>query len=625
MPARSFRRHLLAPVLAVAVSTTFPMFAQSQDDDPKPVFGLGTKPFVVLTASSANQLKDKAAFMFDAAELPGAVDTILEKLDDNVNGLQGLDWDRPAGIMVFLNSVLPPSFEFVAFLPVSSPEDFQSMMELGTAVMREEPTEPGRYELITPRRNIPIRIQNDYAYIQLPPMDPDPAFERDLPDAGSLVAGLVRQFDVALTLDAEAIPKPTRDLILNLLTSMLSTQHQQRDEEPAAVYAVRDAWQQKDIAALRLLFQDTQRISLGLNVDPEQGGASLDLVLDARAASDLLSEIFMASTKASYFTPLISDEAPLSVSYSNVLSERDSKSFAETLEALKGLIAKTIEDQSLGNVPVEGSPLFNALTALRDTARERHLDVFVQFYRDSEDKLAVIGAMRVQDGEAVAIGLQDLLTRFQGREDEMDTGEITIAAKEHAGISFHKLEFKNPDAGAIQLFGTDPGVVFGAGSRSIWACVGGEAAFDTLTGVMDELTSAYDNPIDREIPAAFRVVLNFTEFKGLIDAAEKANRESRDATSAESTASASPVEEEQAQPAGGPERGGRRPGQDGRQRWRERRDANNRMMLETLAEGDDRIQLDFRPTDKGMRIRFQFEMAYVKAIGRVLGARFAEE
>ena len=63
--------------------------------------------------------------------------------------------------------------EFVAFLPMTDINQFQSMMELGPVIMREDPLEEGRFELITPRRSIQIRTQGDYAFIQLPPMDPD--------------------------------------------------------------------------------------------------------------------------------------------------------------------------------------------------------------------------------------------------------------------------------------------------------------------------------------------------------------------------------------------------------------------------------------------------------------------
>ena len=142
-------------------------------------------------------------------------------------------------------------------------------------------------------------------------IESDPAFDRELPDPSGFAPPLARQYDVAVSLDVEAVPKPTRDLIFNVLSTMMSTQHQQRDDEPDTVYAIRDAWQQRDIAGLKLFFRDTQRITIGLNVDREQRGADIDFVIDAREASEFLEEILLSSTKPSYFTPLIDDQTPV--------------------------------------------------------------------------------------------------------------------------------------------------------------------------------------------------------------------------------------------------------------------------------------------------------------------------
>ena len=621
-----FRKPLLF-ILILSVVTPFSAALGKDEEEIKPIFSTGKKPFVVLNVASVNRLKEEAEFLFETAEYPDAIDAVMEVLDDNVNGLKGLNWDQSAGVMVFLDSVLPPAFEFVAYLPISSTEEFTALMESRQAIMRQETGEEGRYELIAPRGNVQIRIQNDYAFLQLPIMNPDPAFDRELPAPSGFSAALTRQFDMALTLDVEAIPKPTRDLLLGMISSMLSTQHQQRDDEPDAAYGVRDAWQQRDIAALQMIFRDTQRMTLGVNVDREGRGADLDFVLDARDASDLLKDIFLSSTKGSYFTPLIDDQTPVSVSYSAVIADRDKEHLAESVEAAKAWVAMTVEEADLGPIPDESSPLFHALTAVRKTVQGGHLDLFAQFYKDSDDKLAVIGGLRIEDGEAIGAGLQDLLMRVQGMED---IGEIEIGANEHAGISFHRIEFNNPDAGAIELLGSGPGISVGCGTRTAWACVGGDASFDTLKGVMDALEAAYENPVDREQPASVRVVVNFTQLKDLIAGAEAAKREGREDKAVE--------EEEKVTKAGAPEKAkgktpgtgegdGFRPEASGNRRgeWRKRRDANNQIILETLAEGEDRIQADFRPTDKGMRFRLHLDLGFVRAFGRIIGSRVLGE
>lgn len=620
-----FRSSLLFTLILCLIAPLEVAFCRDEDES-QPIFSTGKKPFVVLTLAGIQRLKEEAEFLFETGEYPDAIDAVMEQLDENLNGLEGLDWDKPGGVMVFLDSVLPPAFEFVAFMPISSTEGFQALMESRQALLREESGEEGRYELITPRGNLQVRIQGDYAYLQMPIMNPDPAFDRELPDPAGFAAALARQYDVSLSLDVEAVPKPTRDLLFNMLSSMISTQHQQRDDEPDSSYAVRDAWQQRDIAGLKMFFRDTQRITVGVDVDRERRGADLDVVLDAREASDMLEEIFLSSTKPSHFTPLITDETPVSLSYSALLAERDREAFGSVFEALKGRFAAIVEEDSdLGTIPDEGSPLFQGLDSLNETLKEGHVDFFAQFYSDSDDKLAIVGGLRVEDGDGVAAGLQDLLMRLQGKEE---IGEVEIGANEHGDVRFHRIEFNNPDAGAKEIFGAGSGITFGSGPRTAWACVGGDASFDVLKGVMDTLEDAYENPVDREPPASVRLAVNFTQLKDLIAGAEAAKREARSAAKSEKDESKAKDNTESGKRPDAKEGKGGGDGfrpEAGRTGRGARRAENNRMILETLAEGEDRIQLDFRPTDKGMRGRVHFDLGFVRAIGRVIGARLTGE
>jgi hypothetical protein len=596
MPSPAYLQRSLCLFVALMLLGPVTTFARDEDDEPAPLFALGSKPMVVVTAASASRLREEATYMFNTAGLPDAVDAIMEKLDENVKGLKGLDWERPAGIMMYLESVFPPAFEFVAFLPVTTPGEFRSMMELGSVIMRQEPGEEGRYELITARRNLQIRIEGDYAFIQLPMMDPDPAFERDLPDPGALVSALTSQFDVAISLDVESIPKGTRDLVLNMLTSTMSTQMQQRDDEPESTYKIRKSWMEADIDGMKLFFDECRRISFGLNVVSEQRAAHVDVLLDVREGTKMLEEIFASATKPSYFTPIISDTSPISLSWSAVIAERDIERYEGVLEGLKGELARAIEENDLGSIPDDGSPLFHAIAALQETVSEGHLDAFGQFYRDSSEKLVVAGALRVQDGNAISVGLLDLLMRVQGQGD---IGQIETGYREHAGVNFHRIEFKNPDAGALKLFGSNPGITFGVGERSIWACIGGDDSFETLTGVMDDLVEAYENPTDHQVPASFRLVAKVNQLIELVQGAEGGDQVAEDAPkSAASSERAKRVEQ-----------------------FRQRRAQSNLLFREALAEGDDEIRLEGRPTENGMRLRVRLDEGFIRGLGRVIATR----
>lgn len=614
---RKMFSRMTAAVLSAVFLVSPLAVAQDDDDGPLSMLNTGNKPFVYVMAASANRLKEEATYMFDVAGMPDALEGILTALDDNVGGLAGVDWERPAGMMMYLNSVFPPAFEVVAFVPVAEMGEFQTLMEMGNSILKEEPSEPGRYELITARRNIQMRVENGYAFIQLPWTDPDPTFDRALPAPATLVGSLSNQFDLGITLDVEAVPKATRSLILNVLTSTMSTQMQQRDDEPDSRYELRRAWSQADIDGLKLFFDDCQKMSVGVNVDSENRSVNLDFVIDVKDG-DLLEEILASSSKVSYFSPLLDDEAPISLSWSGIMADRDVQRYTEALEALKAEATRVIgESDELGPAPQEGSPLYMALSAFQETISEGHVDMFGQLYRDVDEKLAVVMALRVADGEAIAGGLGDMLGRVK---DIPNIGDLSLNFNEHSNVTFHRLQFDDVDAGGRDLFGKGAGVIAGCAPRTLWICVGGDKSFDVLTSTMDELVSAYENPGQIRQASAMRAIVHVNEMIDMVSSASAANDEERaEKRAAEEKASGVTQNAESRENRFPDER------QKRIQQFRERRSRNNDLFREALAEGDDLIELNARPTDNGMRMRARFGEGFVRGLGRVIGSRFIED
>lgn len=596
---RKMFSRMTAAVLSAVFLVSPLAVAQDDDDGPLSMLNTGNKPFVYVMAASANRLKEEATYMFDVAGMPESVEAIMSSIEDNLRGLEGIDWDRPAGMMMYLNGVFPPSIEVVAFLPVAEMGEFQGLMEIGNSILKEEPNDPGRYELITTRRNIQMRVENGYAFIQMPWADPDPTFDRELPSPTALVGALANQFDLGITLDVEAIPKATRSLILNVITSTMSTQMQQRDDEPDSRYEARRALSQGDIDALKLLFDECEKISVGLNVSSESQTANLDFVFDVKDGGELLQEILASSSKTSYFSPLLDDEAPISLSWSGIMAQRDIDKYSGFLDAVKPELARIIEENGeFGPVPTEGSPMFNSLTALKETISDGHVDIFGQLYRDSDEKLAVVMAMRVEDGETIARGLEDLLQRLP---EIPDVGEVELAAGEHRDVTFHRLEAADAGAGWRDVFGSGVGLSVGSDARTAWLCVGGEKSFDVLKSTMDELVAAYEDPSQiRTSASAMRMVVHVGELVNTVRSAQQAGEP-------DEADEQSKAEEKD-------------PRFNARERFRQRREQNREMFIEALSDGGDRVELSVRPTDTGTRMRIEFAEGFIGGIGRMIGS-----
>jgi hypothetical protein len=66
-------------------------------------------------------------------------------------------------------------------------------------------------------------------------------------------------------------------------------------------------------------------------------------------------------------------------------------------------------------------------------------------------------------------------------------------------------------------------------------------------------------------------------------------------------------------------------GRRNRGRGARRRDQGGKIFRETLAEGDDRIEIDSRLTETGMRTRIRLEEGFVKIFGRLIANAIAPQ
>ena len=633
-PLMSIHRRAWLPVLFVfVVSCTFSAASGQTTKDEKSAkengFSLieeGTRPLATVTFASADRFINEAHYIFDAAGSPDSFKFVEAWLAGTMNDLEGFNREKPFGIMVYLPALIPPIPEFIAFVPVDSIEAATKLVEKAPVVISKA-DEEGRYEIIGPNRTFPILLRDGYAFIPLGDNPPVEALDRPLPNPAQLLASQAQQFDVSVCLDIDSIPVATRALLMNVITSGLSTQLQQRDGEPDGAYRIRRTEGQRGLDALKQLIMDCQKITFGLDVVQEENAVNIDLIVDALEGTKLLKEILQSTERPSYFIPLLDEDAAVSLSMSSMMAERDKTAYIEMVDGLRLEIARLIEVNKLGPTPDENSPIGRALSAIQKSLEVGHVDLFAQFYRDSSGKLAIVGASRVEEGDEMGAGLLDALTRLKNVDQIKKAGDLQIGSGEHQGITFHRLTFAQQPTEAVEVFGNEIGLTIGVGARSVWAVLGGEASYSTLTDVMDRLEDANQSPQDFTTPPNFRIIVNVNQLVEMATSANKAGKKEReekqlaaianDAEKAGQPAAANP-------PIQTPRIGGGNRGEGGRDRETRRAEAARRqnrsgeIFLETLAEGDDRIEIDSRLTETGARVRIRLEEGFVKIFGRLV-------
>ena len=513
-------------------------------------------------------------------------------------------------------------------MPVDSVEAATQLVEKAPVVISKTSVE-GRYEVIAPNRTYPILLRDGYAFMPLGNDPPEEALDRKLPDPAQLLASQAQQFDVSVCLDVESLPLATRALLMNVITSGISTQLQQRDGEPEGAYRIRKTEGERMLQALNQFVLDCQKITIGLDVVQEEHAVNIDFVIDALEGTKLLKEILQSTERQSYFIPLLDENAAVSISMSSMMADRDKEAYIEMVDGVRMEVTRLIEENSLGAAPDENSPIGRGLSAIQKSLEVGHVDLFAQFYRDSSGKLAIVGASRVEEGDAMGAGLLDALTHLKDVKEVNQVGTLQIGSGEHQGITFHHLTFARQPAEAVEVFGKDVGLIVGVGARSVWMVLGGEDSYNTLKGVMDQLEEANQSPQEFRTPPNFRIIVNVNQLVEMATIAETVGRKAREAreqaAGAEATANAeipTPVAlaDATSKAAAGSGNGGDDPLAARRAAQARRRERGGEIFRETLAEGDDRIEMDSRLTETGARVRIRLEEGFVKIFGRLLAS-----
>ena len=589
----------------------------------------GTRPLATVTFASADRFVEEARYIFDAAGTPDAFKVVEDWLSGSLNDLEGFNREKPFGVMVYLPVAFPPLPEFIGFVPVDSVEAATKLVEKAPVVISKT-SEEGRYEVIAPNRTYPILLRDGYAFMPLGNDPPEEALDRKLPNPAQLLASQAQQFDVSVSLDVVSLPIATRTLLMGVITSGISTQLQQRDGEPEGAYRIRKTEGARALDALNTFIMDCQKLTIGVDVVQEEHAVNIDFVIDALEGTKLLKEILQSTERPSYFIPLLDENAAVSLSMSSMMADRDKEAYIEMMDGIRMEVTRLIEENKLGATPDENSPIGKGLSAIQKSLEVGHVDVFAQFYRDSSGKLAIVGASRVEEGDAMGAGLLDAMTRLKDVEEIKQAGTLQIGSGEHQGITFHRLIFAQQPVEAVEVFGKDIGLTVGVGARSVWAVLGGEESYNTLKGVMDQLEESNQSPQEFRTPPNFRIIVNvnqLVEMATIADTAgKKAREEKEQAAGAEAATKLSvvptPIAPVDGAPRAGAGSGSGGGGDDARAARRaaqaRRRERGGEIFRETLAEGDDRIEMDSRLTETGARVRIRLEEGFVKIFGRLL-------
>lgn len=518
------------------------------------------QPLAVINIAGIDRVIDDVGYVFRSVDRNDMMD-VLQGALDRVGNLKGFDRTKPFGVMVFLQPGFPPQPEAIGYLPVNNLKDLSKTLENGPLVLKKSTAGENRYELTGPNRTFYVLMRDDYAFVS----NSSAVLDRQLPDPARASQMLTDRFDVGLRLNLGSIPEGIRTLFMNFLRSSANAEMQRRDDEPEGAYLARRANSESTLILIEQVVTQCDDILIGFKASPEDHTLTFDINFEARPDSKFAKYLQDIAGKQSYFTSVLDEQSPFTLSVSWNMDEREKKSLKTLLD-----LGKEAAQTELSEPDAEDGAINSLFTSLQATADAGHIDLFAQMVPVGQAQFALVGGIRLSEAEQMSGALRQFLSRMSERP-ELKSVELDVAS--HQGITLHRIQGNESRPEDERMYGKNAGLFVGTGSNTLWFSVGSDKSLDALRDTIDLVTESLALGADRSGAPPFQIVSNIESWFVL------QNDE------------------------GAPSR-------------------RQEMSREAFDRDNDQIRLEVRPTENGARFRIQMQEGFIRMIGLGVSNRY---
>lgn len=517
------------------------------------------QPFLVVSVASFERLMEDADFVFALAGRPELSELIGGALS-NVRDLKGLNRDSTAGLLLFLDGLTPQP---IGFVPVKDIDEMMKTVTLGPISTNK--LEEGLYEIRGPNRAVYAKLNGGYAFIA----NSQAALERDLVDPAQYTRRLSASYDVAVSLNLKAIPKSSRDLLIDFLRASTEASLQQRDDEPDSLFRIRRAGGIANLESTEMFLTQADEATLGFNVSSADKVAFLEVIVTADPKSEYAKLLNELGSSRSQFSSLLKSPAPLTAAAALMVDKNGRKFLKELMSvAEKELIGEL--DRAATKADSKPSPIAELFKSVQASIADGKLDFVAQFVGDPPGPFTFAGAVKIAEAEQFNVGLAEIFGKLKGKS-EFESVETNVA--EHRGVVLHRLQGKNVPANANRLFGQNHGLYIGAGNGAVWYAIGAENALPTLTRMIDAVADA---PVDDNPVLPMQFVVHLSSWLALMERPD---------------GTANPIVE---------------------------------LMRESFTGGTGTVRIDLKPIPDGAQFRINADEGLIRLVGKAIAKRIDE-
>ncbi len=522
-------------------------------------------PLVVLNAASLQRLRDNAGLMFETAERADMTDRVDQWTAETLKETKGIDRTRPFGMMLYLNteSLIRPIG--ISYLPVTNLEDALQTLAYGTGTIVPIEGKANRHEIVyTDNFKIRTLYQGNYLFV-VGPDGNDTTLDFNFPEPEKLVTRLTAQYDIAISCLIKSIPPGMKLLALQAFKSQAIADLQQRDDEPVSVYRLRRANGEGWVELLDKVINQGEEFTIGGRIDLEKKIANIDIEIAGSKDSKLAKLFQNMAGKRTYFGNLVANPSTFTMSVSWLLDEQQRKLFITYFEAAQRDLAKSAVQDAAADLGKIVDPIFKTLMTTADVG---HLDAIAQLTGTEQGGFVLLGGVKLATSRNLPTQIEQLLTYVKENPNGNELMEkLELSAEVIDSFPVHRLPIDPPDKTGQRMFGESAQLYLYASPQAVWLAFGGETALDSLKQGINAVA----------LPQGAKPGRNRVPFQFV--------------THAKNWLSVSDTENPAAEPF-------------------------NERARASFEADNDAMTLEIRPTDRGVRIRLEFEGGYLGLMGR---------
>ncbi len=522
-------------------------------------------PLVVINAASFQRLRENAGLMFESAERTDMTDQVDQWIANTLKETKGLDRSRPFGMMLYLRPEFfgPPMG--ISYLPVSNLDE--ALLTLASDSGQVIPVEgkQNRHD-IQYGESFKLRTLYRAGYLFLVgPDGNDSTLDRNFPDPEKLTSRLSSQYDLALSFMLKTIPIGLKTTFLAYFNTQSKASLQQRDDEPESVYRLRRANGEFWIELVDRIINQGQELTLGGRIDSETKLAYVDLEV-AGTGDSKLAKFFQGMVgKRTYFGNLLTNPSTFTMSVSYLFEEKQRKLIVTYFEAALRDLGKDSHRDDVTEFVKIVDPIFRTLMT---TAEVGHLDAIAQLTGETQGEFGLVSGVKLATSRGLPSQIAQMLQHLQDNANGNDLLlKMELDFDSIDSLPVHRLPINPPDRGGQRMFGETAYLYLYVSPHSVWCAFGGDPALESLKNAVQAVAMPQDIQQTRN-----RVPFQFVTFaKNWLSVADDENPNAVAFT-------------EQAEAA--------------------------------FESDNDAMKLEIRPTENGVRLRFEFESGYLALTGR---------